>query len=222
MNEDLPQPPHFALMAAVFEGSLAVVAIVLGRGLGYPPLDTLVINWPGLARGILGTLPPLVLLLLCLWVPARPFSQVLKAVDELLIPLFRGVHVVEMAVIAILAGLGEEMLFRGVLQAAIIPPIGRMLGPGIGTWLGLPVADWIAAGLIAVVFGLMHFINRSYALLAGLIGLYLGWLWMVTGNLMVPITAHALYDFLALVYLVKVRRKKQDGFPKPSPLDWTD
>ena len=42
-------------------------------------------------------------------------------------------------------------------------------------------------------------------MLAGLIGLYLGWLWLAVGNLLVPIVVHALYDFVALMYLVKVR-----------------
>jgi uncharacterized protein len=52
-------------------------------------------------------------------------------------------------------------------------------------------------------------VNRSYAMLAGVIGLYLGWLWMATGELLLPIAVHALYDFLALVYLVKIRPRRQ-------------
>ena len=39
-------------------------------------------------------------------------------------------------------------------------------------------------------------------MLAGLIGIYLGWLLAATDNLLVPIVAHAAYDFLALVYLL--------------------
>jgi membrane protease YdiL (CAAX protease family) len=56
------------------------------------------------------------------------------------------------------------------------------------------------------LFGLLHFITPSYALFAGLTGLYLGGLWILTRNLLVPITAHGAYDFLALVYLTRVRR----------------
>jgi membrane protease YdiL (CAAX protease family) len=47
-----------------------------------------------------------------------------------------------------------------------------------------------------------------YLVLAGLIGLYLGGIWLATGNLLVPIIAHAMYDFVALVYFVKTRKKK--------------
>ena len=107
-----------------------------------------------------------------------------------------------MAVISILAGLGEEMLFRGVLQATLAEAAAKSLDGGP---LAGQIGDWLAAVVVAAFFGLMHAVNRSYALLAGLIGLYLGGLWIWTGNLAVPITAHALYDFLALVYVVKIR-----------------
>ena len=62
------------------------------------------------------------------------------------------------------------------------------------------VGDWIAIVGVAILFGLLHAVNAAYAVLATLMGLYLGWLWMATGNLAVPIVAHAVYDFLALVF----------------------
>ena len=108
-------------------------------------------------------------------------------------PLFRNCRFLELAVIAALAGLGEEMLFRGLIQAAVAERIG---GP-CGVWLGLLMA--------AVLFGLLHPITPTYAVLAGSIGLYLGWLWLACGNLLAPIVAHGTYDFVALLYLVKVR-----------------
>ena len=46
---------------------------------------------------------------------------------------------------------------------------------------------------------------RAYALLATA----MGWCWglfLVTGNLLAPIVTHALYDFLALLYLVRRTR----------------
>ena len=68
------------------------------------------------------------------------------------------------------------------------------------------VGDWIALVGVAILFGLLHAVNVAYAVLAALMGLYLGWLWMATGNLAVPIVAHAVYDFLALVYILRGRR----------------
>ena len=69
------------------------------------------------------------------------------------------------------------------------------------------LGDWMAIVSVAIVFGLLHAVNAAYAVLAALMGLYLGWLWMATGNLAVPIVAHAVYDFLALVYILNRRRE---------------
>ena len=141
--------------------------------------------------GLAATLPPLGLFWLCLKCPLRPFQEIARIVDELLVPLFRDCRLVQLAIIAALAGLGEEMLFRGVIQAAVAQEIGGPRGP----WLGLLVA--------AMLFGLLHPVTPTYALLAALIGGYLGWLWLATGNLLVPATTHAVYDFLVLLYFVK-------------------
>jgi membrane protease YdiL (CAAX protease family) len=36
-------------------------------------------------------------------------------------------------------------------------------------------------------------------------GAYLGWLYVGSGNLLVPILVHALYDFVALAFVVSDR-----------------
>jgi membrane protease YdiL (CAAX protease family) len=94
----------------------------------------------------------------------------------------------DLAVISALAGLGEEMLFRGVVQTLIERASG---------------SPWLAVAAASVLFGLAHPITRTYAVLAALIGVYLGWLFLANGNLLVPIVAHAAYDFVALVYLLR-------------------
>lgn len=198
MDDEFQPPPNFALMAAVFEGGLVVLAVAVGWFVGQYPLESFPRTQTGIARGVawgaVATLPPLALLWLCLKCPIRPFAELVRVVDELLVPLFRGCRMLELAVICVLAGLGEEMLFRGVVQAAVTDWVGGRLG----VWIGLAAA--------AVLFGLVHRITWTYVLLAGLIGVYLGGIWIVTENLLVPITAHAAYDFLVLVYLVKVRK----------------
>ena len=62
---------------------------------------------------------------------------------------------------------------------------------------------WWALLLTSVVFGLGHLITPAYALLAGLLGFYLGTLALVYDNLLLVMTVHGLYDFLALIYLTK-------------------
>lgn len=86
--------------------------------------------------------------------------------------------------LGIAAGLGEEMLFRGVLQYELI---GRM-------------GSFVALGLTSIVFGLAHAVTPVYAFLATLASVYFGYLYLDTGNLAVPIVTHALYDVFALMY----------------------
>ena len=205
MDEKPSLSPAAPFWAAVFEASLCFVAIALGWLLGRPPLESFRTTANGLALGTLAVAPLLLLMLLCARVRRRPFSDIMQVVDDLLVPLFAPCTVIEMAALAILAGLGEEMLFRGVLQASLAD---RLAAAFHGTAAAAP---WIAAVAVAILFAGLHAVNRSYALLAGVIGFYLGWLWLATGNLAVPATTHAVYDFLALVYLVKIRRRDPKG-----------
>lgn len=95
-------------------------------------------------------------------------------------PLFRALSGREVVVLVCLAGLGEELFFRGVLQ-----PV-----------LGLGVAS--------LIFGLFHGPTRELwplALWATVMGALLGWLYRVSDNLFVPVVAHALYDGVALAYV---------------------
>jgi membrane protease YdiL (CAAX protease family) len=191
---------HFPLLAAAFEGILTPVAIGLGWLLGTPPLAAL-FHFTGRDAliGVAAALPPLGLFWFCLVCPWRPFAEIAKITVETLVPLFRRCGVAQLAIISALAGLGEETLFRGVVQAGATQAIGGHYG----VWLGLLVA--------ALLFGLLHFITPTYAILAGLIGLYLGWLWLLSGNLLTPIVTHGAYDFLALVYLVKIEGQENRG-----------
>jgi membrane protease YdiL (CAAX protease family) len=201
-NDDFSPPQNFVLLAAVFEGGLAVVAVGLGWLLGQNPLESFPRTpadaaW-GAACGAAAALPPVALLWLCLKCPVGPLAQLTQVVDELLVPLFRDCRLMDLAVISALAGLGEEMLFRGVIQQAVTDWLGGETATG--TWVGLAVA--------ALLFGLVHMITPTYALLAGGIGLYLGWVWIrADRNLLVPIVIHAVYDLLALIYLVRIRRR---------------
>jgi membrane protease YdiL (CAAX protease family) len=190
MEEEFSGTMSFSVVAALFEGGLALLAVGIGWALGRQPLDTFHFSFGNLGWSILATLPLLGFFRFSLKSSWQPFAQIRKILDETFLPLFRQCSLLELAMIAFLAGLGEEMLFRGVVQGWIGDKIG---GPwGIG--LGLTIS--------AVIFGLLHGITLTYAILAFGIGLYLGVVWQLTGNLFVPITIHALYDFLALVYLL--------------------
>ena len=75
------------------------------------------------------------------------------------------------------------------------------LNPAFARWLGsLP-----GLALASVLFGLLHPITAAYVVLAALIGLYLGCLFDLTESLLVVVVAHALYDFVLLVWMVRRR-----------------
>ena len=90
--------------------------------------------------------------------------------------------------ISLLAGVGEEMIFRGVLQS----------------WLAQDSPAWAAIIAASLSFGMMHSMSKSYFVLATLIGAYLGFLFYWTGNLITPMMVHFLYDAFALFYLTRV------------------
>jgi len=196
MQNQPPTPRTLLLWALVLEGGLGLVAVALGWWLGPKPLKSIGWSFSAGALGAAASLPMLLAMAVCLRIPLRPFVKLVWVMEELVVPMFRRCRVRDLLVIAALAGLGEEMLFRGLIQETAA---GCVAGP-MGIWVGLLVAS--------LLFGAVHPITPTYALLAGLMGLYLGWLWIATGNLLVPVTAHAVYDFVALVYLVKVRDRK--------------
>ncbi len=186
-------PQNFAFTAAAFEGSLVALAIVLGWLFHQQPTATFRFDAFDAGIGCAATLPLVTFFWLCMRLPFRPLGRILAILDETIIPVFRECGYPQLIILAALAGVGEEMLFRGIVQATVT------------AWIGEPYG--IAAGLLisATLFGLLHFLTATYAILAGLIGLYLGWLWLVSGNLLTPIVVHGLYDFIALAYLVKWR-----------------
>jgi membrane protease YdiL (CAAX protease family) len=110
--------------------------------------------------------------------------------------------VAEFAVVALVAGLGEELFFRSLLQDVF------------ARWL----ENWAAVTVTAVLFGLMHPITLTYGVLATLAGAYLGYVYLASGNLLVAAVAHAFYDFAALVYLLRWTRLASAGESEAEPL----
>jgi membrane protease YdiL (CAAX protease family) len=141
--------------------------------------------------GLGATLPLLVALALLDRFPIGPLKGLKEIAHDLIARLFHGASYLQLAVISLAAGFGEELLFRGLVQDGMARLIGGEIGP------------WIALVLASVLFGVCHWLNTTYALLAMLAGLYFGLLLMLSGSLWTPIIAHAAYDFVALVYLIR-------------------
>lgn len=94
--------------------------------------------------------------------PEMP-EMMVKTPESLLLNLF---------VIAILPALLEELVFRGYVLRAL-----------------RPYGDWFAVLVSAVLFGLMHgnILQIPFALL---VGIALGWLYIMTDNIWLPVAVH--------------------------------
>jgi membrane protease YdiL (CAAX protease family) len=190
MAEDSPREPDpgtLIILAILFEASLAPLALLLGWLLGQPALAGFEWRASDIVVGALATLPMLGLFLAGQFWPVGPFRAINRFFEEEARPILAVCQWPDLALISVAAGVGEEMLFRGVFQAAL------------GRWLG---AAW-GWGATSVLFGLLHPITPGYILLAALLGAYLGALWSLSGNLLTAMVAHALYDFFALWYLLR-------------------
>jgi membrane protease YdiL (CAAX protease family) len=95
-----------------------------------------------------------------------------------------GIGLLVSVALGLAAGVGEEMLFRGVFQYELAARVGQ----------------GVSLGVTSIIFGLLHAVTPAYAILATLASLYFGWLYQSAGNLAVPITTHAIYDVGALMY----------------------
>ncbi len=188
-------PPNatsrFVRQAILFEGALGLAAVLLGAFIAVPPWRQFHWTFAAIAWGTVAAAPPLVMLLGLRLVQGGPIGRLNRVVDSLIVPMFAGCTLGDFALISLVAGLGEEMLFRGVVQPVLI---GWM-----GPWGGLILAS--------LLFGLAHFITPTYALLATIIGGYLGWLMLQYDNLLITSMAHAVYDFAALAYMTRRMRR---------------
>lgn len=188
-------------VALAVEAGLGLLALAVGFGLGHSPLSSLRWSLEGASWGVVATLPMVLGLVIVERASCRPLRRVSQVVARLVRELFAGASLVELALISAAAGLGEELLFRGLLQDGLARAIGGSAGVAI------------AVLVASVAFGLAHPITPTYALLGALSGLYLGGLFLVTGNLLAPIVAHALYDLVALAHIVR----SSGGPNEPSP-----
>jgi len=190
-QEPLPATPGMLIAAAGFEGGLALLALAVGWLLGVRPLETAHWSVANVLWGLAAAVPLLAVFVPLLHLPFGPFIEIVGILRQRLLPMFFDASLLDMALVGLLAGIGEEVLFRGLVQGGV----AQLLPGTLGT-----VLAWLLAGAL---FGALHWLNGWYAALASLIGLYLGGLWLWTGNLLAPIACHAVYDFLVLAYMVR-------------------
>lgn len=181
--------------ALAFEGLMIPVALVLAWALGVQPWPDLRPTLYGVLGGIGATVPLVGILALSALLRPGWFADLENLVRPLIDSLLRGRGPWAVVAVAALAGLGEELLFRGVLQS----------------WLAGFAWPATAVALAAVAFGLAHAVTRAYFVLATVMGLYLGALYQATGDLLLVCLVHGLYDGIALVYLLRTAPPRRRG-----------
>jgi uncharacterized protein len=184
---EMPDTRTLIVLAVLFEACLAPLAVMLGWLLELPTLGGFSWNFNDVALGLVATVPMLALFLFGQSRPVGPFRSIKRFFDEEARPIFAGCSWSDLALVSLAAGVGEEMLFRGVIQRVLV----ELLGP------------WPGWGAASVVFGLLHPITPGYSVIAAIMGAYLGGVWWASGNLLTVMVAHALYDFVALVLILR-------------------
>jgi membrane protease YdiL (CAAX protease family) len=197
MSDDLPESPEsvadeqrrtVVLLAILVEGGLLAGASLLGWMIDQPPLLHFAWTFRGVLWGIAATVPVVALFFLFQRWPVGPLKRIQIFSEQVIRPLLAPCSLIDLLGISVLAGLGEEMLFRGVLQSAFTG--------WFNVWVGVTVAS--------LLFGGLHAITFTYAVLAAVMGAYLGCVWLYADhNLLVVIIAHALYDFVVLLWLLR-------------------
>jgi membrane protease YdiL (CAAX protease family) len=185
-------PDEFFKKACSFEAALILVAVALGWIANINPFENLHFSESAIAYGVIGTMPLFLLFLTMEQMQSESVIKIKNMLYETLGPSLHRYHWTDLLILASIAGLSEELLFRGVIQ------------PWIESSWGM------TAGLVGsnIIFGLAHAITPLYAVLATFVGIYLSLSLDYGGdrNLLVPVVIHGLYDFLAFVALMRAYR----------------
>lgn len=204
------------VMAAYAEMSLGLLAIGLGWFFGPNPHAQVprLTNGEDIAEGlILGICLGAVLaagIFALSHLPIRALRELEQTMEARLAEMLSPMTRTELVVLSMAAGIGEELLFRGWLQQGLF----GLLGGGDPTTKGGIAMGILGLFLASLAFGLAHPISPLYIVLATGMGLVLGGIYWVTGNLLCAMVAHAAYDAIILLkwnYDLKSKERTRDG-----------
>ena len=174
------------ILTCLVEGIVLMLALIIARYYGIKLLPLTQNVFRDIVIGTIGAMFPLALFMLLLSEKAVGIPS-LGSLRSIIIndikAIFSESKLPDLCFISVCAGLAEELLFRGVIQAK----------------LGIVGAS--------IIFGLLHFITPAYFVVATIMGFYLGFLFQYCDSLLIPIQLHFIYDLGALIYL---RYKKID------------
>jgi membrane protease YdiL (CAAX protease family) len=181
-----PMNPRFVSLAAVFYAALLLAAVVVGSLGGQNAIA--LGNSPvfGLFVGVISACGTVALGVLLY----RLLPALRRLSDELAPHLVDGAKRRDLVLLSIFSGVGEEALFRGALQ----PEIGL-------------VASSLLFGVLHVGPDRRYLVWTLWAVAAGFL---FGLLYLWTGGILAPVTAHVMHNAATLL-LWKRSRQKQSG-----------
>jgi hypothetical protein len=194
MKNQVLEPENFFKAACFFEGALLVVAMLLGWLGNVDCFASLGFSEKTLVDGVFLTLPLIAFYFVLQALPYRQLQEIRMLLQETLGARLCHRHWADLLVLAVIAGISEEVLFRGFLQP----------------WLENSLNATAALLVSNLVFALVHAVTPMYAVLALAIGIYLG-LSLDYGaerQLLTPIVIHALYDFVVFVVILRNYRNR--------------
>ena len=168
------------ILTCLVEGIVLMLSLLIARYYGIKLLPFTQNVFRDMVIGTFGAIFPLALFMLLLSERAVGIPS-LGSLRSIIIndirAMFSEAKLPDLCFISVCAGVAEELLFRGVIQVKL----GIVEG--------------------SIIFGLLHFITPAYAIIATIMGLYLGILFQYYDSLLIPIQLHFIYDLGALVYL---------------------
>lgn len=178
--------------ACAFELALLILALGWGWLFQRPALANVQWSLQSVTVGIAAAIPPFAFFIWTLHSELRLCLHHRHLFESLLRPWFGNWSVLQLLVLSVIAGVSEEVFFRGAIQGSLADRVNA-----------IP-----ALVLASALFGACHLLTWTYALIAAGIGAYLGLLWIWTGNLLTPMVTHAVYDFAALLYFLRAFRSR--------------
>jgi membrane protease YdiL (CAAX protease family) len=124
-----------------------------------------------------------------------------KLETQFFVDALRAHPVLTVLAVGLLAGLCEELLFRGPVQASML----RKLPP------------WAAIGFAAIIFAAAHLDLHGFVIRA-LLGVLLGWMVWRSRSIFPAMVAHALFDSTQLALTAWQLRHQGDVTVDPSKL----
>jgi len=163
--------------------------------LNCPPTAALTWSFEDFGLGLLATVPMLAVLAICTLSRSEAMKRIRDFQRDTVGQLLDGCRWYDILLLALLAGVCEEVLFRGFLFL----------------WL-VRFNSVIAVLLSNLAFGAAHAATPLYGILAAFLGLYLTALIAVdpTPNLLIPITAHTVYDIAAFALVLRDYRRARE------------